>query len=241
MSFSYTQIAQYLRCPRSYRHRYLDGWREKETRAAMVFGRCFEKALEAYFCGSDCGALFIGSGALTAILRLITKKVRPGIDWFIRGCIYSSALPKTIEFAFLSRNRISSSKWSGNSRAQINLLPTLTPSVNSMAAVALWTGRPQPARYPEEPDRVAVTRPAVDLLFLDDRDFRSGLGCLRTKASTGDPISEDIDFGRTTPGIWPAGGGNDRPDRSRAVSFPQRDSFPTERLRELLTSRALPR
>ena len=55
MTFSYTQIAQYLRCPRSYRHRYLDGWREKETRAAMIFGRCFEKALESYFCGGDCG------------------------------------------------------------------------------------------------------------------------------------------------------------------------------------------
>jgi hypothetical protein len=56
MLFSYTQIAHYLRCPRSYRHRYLDGWREKETRAAMIFGRCFEKALESYFCGDDCGA-----------------------------------------------------------------------------------------------------------------------------------------------------------------------------------------
>jgi hypothetical protein len=46
--FRYTQIACYLRCPRSYRYRYLDGWREKETRAAMAFGRCFEKALAAY-------------------------------------------------------------------------------------------------------------------------------------------------------------------------------------------------
>ena len=45
MTFSHTQISQYLRCPRSYRYRYLDGWREKETRAAMAFGRCFEKAL----------------------------------------------------------------------------------------------------------------------------------------------------------------------------------------------------
>jgi hypothetical protein len=56
MVYSYTQISQYLRCPRSYRHRYLDGWREKETRAAMVFGRCFEKALEEFFSGEDCGA-----------------------------------------------------------------------------------------------------------------------------------------------------------------------------------------
>jgi len=56
MIYSYTQIAQYLRCPRSYRYRYLDGWREQETRAALIFGRCFERALEAYFSGEDCGA-----------------------------------------------------------------------------------------------------------------------------------------------------------------------------------------
>jgi hypothetical protein len=56
MTFSHTQISQYLRCPRSYRYRYLDGWREKETRAAMAFGRCFEKALAAYFSGEDCAA-----------------------------------------------------------------------------------------------------------------------------------------------------------------------------------------
>jgi len=56
MVFSYTQIAHYLRCPRSYRLRYLDGWREKETRAAMIFGRCFEKAIASSFLGKDCGA-----------------------------------------------------------------------------------------------------------------------------------------------------------------------------------------
>src|SRR5207249_8770364 len=48
MVYSYTQISQYLRCPRSYRYRYLDGWQEKETRAAMVFGRCFEKRSEEH-------------------------------------------------------------------------------------------------------------------------------------------------------------------------------------------------
>jgi hypothetical protein len=54
MVYSHTQISQYLRCPRSYRYRYLDGWKERDTRAAMVFGRCFEKALSAYFEQSDC-------------------------------------------------------------------------------------------------------------------------------------------------------------------------------------------
>jgi hypothetical protein len=46
MNDSYTQISQYLTCPRRYRHRYLDGWQEKDTRAAMLFGRAFEQALE---------------------------------------------------------------------------------------------------------------------------------------------------------------------------------------------------
>jgi hypothetical protein len=58
MIFSYSQIAQYLRCPRSYRYRYLDGWQEKNTRAAMAFGRCFEKALASSFLGQDCGVVF---------------------------------------------------------------------------------------------------------------------------------------------------------------------------------------
>src|SRR5712692_5244640 len=39
MTYSYTQISQYLTCPRRYRHRYLDGWKEKDTR-----GRCYSAA-----------------------------------------------------------------------------------------------------------------------------------------------------------------------------------------------------
>ena len=55
MVYSYTQISQYLICPRRYRHRYLDGWAEKDTRAAMLFGRAFELALGAYFRREDPG------------------------------------------------------------------------------------------------------------------------------------------------------------------------------------------
>jgi hypothetical protein len=56
MTYSYTQISQYLTCPRRYRHRYLDGWQEKDTRAAMLFGRAFERALAAYFLREDAAA-----------------------------------------------------------------------------------------------------------------------------------------------------------------------------------------
>jgi CRISPR/Cas system-associated exonuclease Cas4 (RecB family) len=57
MTYSYTQISQYLTCPRRYRHRYLDGWKEKDTRAAMLFGRAFEQALGALFRREDPGAV----------------------------------------------------------------------------------------------------------------------------------------------------------------------------------------
>lgn len=57
MTYSYTQISQYLACPRRYRHRYLDGWKEKDIRAAMLFGRAFEQALAAYFRREDSAAV----------------------------------------------------------------------------------------------------------------------------------------------------------------------------------------
>jgi len=59
MTYSYTQISHYLSCPRRYRHRYLDGWQEKDNRASMLFGRAFEQALAALFRREDpAGVLF---------------------------------------------------------------------------------------------------------------------------------------------------------------------------------------
>lgn len=58
MTYSYSQINQYLSCPRGYRYRYLEGWKEKDSRANLVFGRAFEQALSAYYRGDDCGQHF---------------------------------------------------------------------------------------------------------------------------------------------------------------------------------------
>jgi hypothetical protein len=70
MTYSYTQISQYLTCPRRYRHRYLDGWKEKDTRAAMVFGRAFERALGAYFRREDAGAVLFAEWSTSQKLGL---------------------------------------------------------------------------------------------------------------------------------------------------------------------------
>src|SRR5437763_7889271 len=64
MTYSYTQISHYLSCPRRYRHRYLDGWQEKDTRAAMLFGRAFEQALGAYFRREDPAATLYRTWAM---------------------------------------------------------------------------------------------------------------------------------------------------------------------------------
>ena len=57
MTYSYTQISQYMTCPRKYRHRYLDGWQEKDNRASMLFGRAFEQAVAALFRHEDPAAV----------------------------------------------------------------------------------------------------------------------------------------------------------------------------------------
>src|SRR2546421_11961110 len=57
MIYISTTISQYLTYPRRYRHHYLDGWQEKDTRAAMLFGRAFERALAAFFLRQDAAAV----------------------------------------------------------------------------------------------------------------------------------------------------------------------------------------
>lgn len=70
MTYSYTQISQYLGCPRRFRYRYLDGWRESENRAAMLFGRAFEKAVAAFFCHQDAAAVLYQEWAAYRELEL---------------------------------------------------------------------------------------------------------------------------------------------------------------------------
>src|ERR1039458_4630749 len=71
MTYSYTQISQYLSCPRRYRHRYLDGWQEKDTRAAMLFGRAFEQAVAALFRREDPASVLFEQWSACKVMGLI--------------------------------------------------------------------------------------------------------------------------------------------------------------------------
>jgi CRISPR/Cas system-associated exonuclease Cas4 (RecB family) len=93
MTYSYTQISQYLTCPRRYRHRYLDGWKEKDTRAVMLFGRAFERALGALFRREDPGAVLFTewSACQSQALRYSNgdswdRMLRQGVTLLTRFC-----------------------------------------------------------------------------------------------------------------------------------------------------------
>ncbi len=51
--YSHTQISTYLQCPLKYRYKYLEGWKEKENKASLAFGKVFQTAVESQFLVED--------------------------------------------------------------------------------------------------------------------------------------------------------------------------------------------
>jgi PD-(D/E)XK nuclease superfamily len=99
------RISQHLNCPRRYRYRYLDGWKEKDTRSAMLFGRAFEQALSAYFRRDDPGAVLFREWAAHKDSQLDYSN---GTTWTAccsRASSCSSASPRTIGSASASSGR----------------------------------------------------------------------------------------------------------------------------------------
>jgi CRISPR/Cas system-associated exonuclease Cas4 (RecB family) len=93
MTYSHTQISQYLACPRRYRHRYLDGWKERDTTVAMLFDRAFEVALGAFLRREDPGDMFFRQWSLCKDQSLHFSKnncwdrmLEQGIMLLIRFC-----------------------------------------------------------------------------------------------------------------------------------------------------------
>src|SRR5438128_8556432 len=103
MIYSYTQISQYLTCPRRYRHRYLDGWQEKDSRAAMLFGRSFERALAAYFLRQDAAETLFREWQPCRTKSRATQAMTLGTACSIKAFSCSIASAKTTAFAFASR------------------------------------------------------------------------------------------------------------------------------------------
>src|SRR5579864_5566475 len=161
VTFSYTQIAQYLRCPRSYRHRYLDGWREKDSRASLVFGRAFEKALSAFFSGEDCTAALFKEWAVYQDAQLEYSR---GDDW---DRMLRQGIRLLERLAQDDRIRIHQPR----NNMQVKLVRALSSEndfVSYIDAVGNLDGqrcllewKTTTARYPEEPDGLLALDPQL--------------------------------------------------------------------------------
>jgi hypothetical protein len=161
MTYSFTQISQYLRCPRQYRYRYLDGWREKEDRASMIFGRCFENALAAYFGREDPTAKFFKEWEQQRDIPLAYSK---NDSW---DRLYHQGIHLLERFAQDDRVQIRSPK----QNLQVKLtrsLPRGSDFVSYVDAIGEVDGtkciidwKTTTSRYPEQPDGLLALDPQL--------------------------------------------------------------------------------
>jgi len=145
MTYSFTQISQYLTCPRRYRHRYLDGWKEKDTRGAMLFGRSFERALGALFRREDPGAVLFAEWSACQDGGLHyshgdswDRMLQQGIMLLTRFCqdsrVQINQPRRNLQIKFTV-------PWVAGTTSS----PISMPLENSMASVVFWSGRHRPA------------------------------------------------------------------------------------------------
>ena len=161
MTYSFTQISQYLSCPRRYRHRYLDGWKEKDTRAAMLFGRAFEQALSAYFRREDSANVLFQEWALHKTSPL---EYSNGTTW---DRMLQQGVQLLERFAQDDRVRIREPR----KNLQIKFTRSLPQGNDFVAYVdaigyldgvrCLLEWKTTSSRYPEEPDGLLMLDPQL--------------------------------------------------------------------------------
>jgi hypothetical protein len=161
VNYSYTQISQYLSCPRRYRHRYLDGWQEKETRAAMLFGRVFEQAIAALFRREDPAAVLFEQWAPAKNMNLSYSgndswdhMLQQGIqllERFAQDGRVRIRRPRSNQQIQFTRNLSSGNQF----LAYIDAIGEL----DGISSVLEW--KTTSARYPDEPSGLAALDPQL--------------------------------------------------------------------------------
>ncbi len=145
MNYSYTQISQYLTCPRRYRHRYLDGWQEKDVRAAMLFGRCFEQAVAALFRHEDPAAVLFEQWAPCKNLELAYSGNDTWDHMFRQGIQLLERFAQDGRVQIHQPAQPSTGPIHSHARVPATALsPSSMRSANWMAHPVCWSGRPPP-------------------------------------------------------------------------------------------------
>ncbi len=133
---------------------------KKKPGAAMVFGRCFEKALGAYFSQEDSAAVLFKEWELTAMLGLNTAKESPGIKSSTKESIYSKHLHGIVASGFTDHRRTFKSKCCGYCRAEVSSFPILMPSgIDDQHCLIDW--KTTTSRYTSEPEGLLSLDPQL--------------------------------------------------------------------------------
>jgi len=161
MTYSYSQISQYLTCPRRYRHRYLDGWQQKEVRAAMLFGRAFEQALAALFRREDPAAVLFEQWSASKQMQLAYSGHDSWDSMLQQGILLLQRFVQD-DRVYISRSR---------THQQIQFTRTLSSGNNFVAYIdaigeldgttCVLEWKTASARYPDEPAGLAALDPQL--------------------------------------------------------------------------------
>ncbi len=197
MLYSYSQLAQFLSCPRRYRFRYLEGWQEKDTRAALLFGRAFENALAALFRREDAGATFFKEWSVHQDTDLDYTR---GDTW---RSMYDQGT-KLLEL-FTQQDRVDIRYPRRNLQVRVSKRLTATSEfigyidaygfLDGTRCVIDW--KTTTARYPEEPEGLLSLDPPAGLLLLAYQPTASRIRRLRSQTTARDPVPACHDHGRT--------------------------------------------
>ena len=241
MTYSYTQISQYLTCPRRYRHRYLDGWQEKDIRAAMLFGRCFEQAVAALFRHEDPAAVLFEQWAPCKNLELAYSGNDTWDHMFQQGI-------QLLE-RFVQDGRVQIHQ--PHSHQQIRFTRTLSSGnsfvafvdaigeLDSTPCVLEW--KTASARYPEEPDGIAALDPQlVCYSWMTGINEVAQVVFVRKRTVEVQYLRATI-TDATAAGVRDPGRRHGPQDRVRTVPAAQRHPLPPEPVHHLSFRWALPR
>jgi CRISPR/Cas system-associated exonuclease Cas4 (RecB family) len=161
MTYSYSQISQYLTCPRRYRHRYLDGWQEKEQRASMLFGRAFEQAIAALFRQEDPAAVLFEQW--TAFKKLdLTYPARETWDTMLKEGVH--LLERFVQDGRVkvgrprTQQQIQFTRPLGSGGSFVSYIDALG-ELDGQACVLEW--KTSGSRYPEEPAGLTALDPQL--------------------------------------------------------------------------------
>jgi hypothetical protein len=161
MTYSYSQISQYLTCPRRYRHRYLDGCQEKEQWAAMVFGQAFEKAVAALFRHEDPAVVLFEqwSAYKDSPLLYPTRDTWDGMLQQGVQLLERSVLDRRVQIRRpKTQQQVQFTRQLGSGNNFVSYIDAIG-ELDGTACVLEWTT--SSARYPEEPAGITGLDPQL--------------------------------------------------------------------------------